>query len=351
MRWPVPAWMRPRGSSDSWATAGIRAVAILSSPVRSLNRASTSGRALLEDHLQFCQKAGDQLSVHWVEYLLARLLFVQQADLAAAQRLAEQSLAFFQQPGYGWLKDYVLTLLAQMRLGQGDLALAREWLEESLVLVKEVGEKEGAIEPLLLLARVALAQDDPTTARRRYQEALTILHELGSQAFLAACLEGLAALLARQGAPRHAVRLWGAAEVLREAIGTPMHPVERASYEHAIALTRAQLGEQRFHAAWAEGRGLTPEQALTPQKSDKPQRPAFPPSSLVHPASRAQALLTRREREVLRLLTEGLTNPQIAERLVVSLPTVSTHVASIFNKLGVTSRAAATRSAVEHHLV
>jgi len=54
---------------------------------------------------------------------------------------------------------------------------------------------------------------------------------------------------------------------------------------------------------------------------------------------------------VLQLLAEGLTNPQIAERLVVSLPTVSTHVASIFNKLGVTSRAAATRYAVEHHLV
>jgi len=42
-------------------------------------------------------------------------------------------------------------------------------------------------------------------------------------------------------------------------------------------------------------------------------------------------------------LTEGLTNAQIAERLVVSLPTVNTHVASIFNKLGVNSRSAATR--------
>jgi DNA-binding NarL/FixJ family response regulator len=53
----------------------------------------------------------------------------------------------------------------------------------------------------------------------------------------------------------------------------------------------------------------------------------------------------------LRLLTEGLTNPQIAERLVISLPTVSTHVTSIFNKLQVNSRSAATRYAVEHHLV
>jgi len=54
---------------------------------------------------------------------------------------------------------------------------------------------------------------------------------------------------------------------------------------------------------------------------------------------------------VLRVLSEGLTNPQIAERLVVSLPTVNKHVASIFNKLGVNSRSAATRAAVEQHLI
>jgi DNA-binding NarL/FixJ family response regulator len=49
-------------------------------------------------------------------------------------------------------------------------------------------------------------------------------------------------------------------------------------------------------------------------------------------------------------LARGLTNPQIAEQLVVSVPTVTTHVASIFNKLDVTSRSAATRYAIEHNL-
>ena len=63
------------------------------------------------------------------------------------------------------------------------------------------------------------------------------------------------------------------------------------------------------------------------------------------------AELTRREMEVLRLLTMGLTNIQIAEQLVISLATVNTHVGSIYTKLGVNSRSAATRYAVEHHLV
>jgi DNA-binding CsgD family transcriptional regulator len=62
-------------------------------------------------------------------------------------------------------------------------------------------------------------------------------------------------------------------------------------------------------------------------------------------------VLTRREQEVLSLLTMGLTNAQIAKRLVVSLSTVNTHVRSIYIKLEVTSRSAATRYAIEHHLV
>src|SRR5439155_18063725 len=105
-------------------------------------------------------------------------------------------------------------------------------------------------------------------------------------------------------------------------------------------------GEQAFRRAWAEGRRLTPEQALATQDPGTSQVSPIPRSSAVQPSSPAPAGLTRRELEVLRLLTEGLTNPQITEQLVVSLPTVNTHVASIFNKLGVNSRSAATRYAV-----
>ena len=92
--------------------------------------------------------------------------------------------------------------------------------------------------------------------------------------------------------------------------------------------------------------GLSIQEAVPMPPSTEAQQPSAPPVRQTAPAG-----LTVREVEVLRLLTQGLTNPQIAERLVVSLPTVNTHVASIFNKLGVNSRSAATRYAVEHHLV
>jgi len=63
------------------------------------------------------------------------------------------------------------------------------------------------------------------------------------------------------------------------------------------------------------------------------------------------AKLTAREIEVLRWVTLGLTDIQVAEKLVISPRTVSTHLTSIYNKLGISSRSAATRFAMEHHLV
>jgi DNA-binding NarL/FixJ family response regulator len=61
--------------------------------------------------------------------------------------------------------------------------------------------------------------------------------------------------------------------------------------------------------------------------------------------------LTPREVEVLRVVAEGLTNGQVAERLVISPRTVDTHLTSIYGKIGVSSRSAATRYAIDHHLV
>jgi len=69
-------------------------------------------------------------------------------------------------------------------------------------------------------------------------------------------------LVASQGEHEWAARLWGAAEALREAIGAPMPPVYRATYEQAVALARAQVGEEAFAAAWAEGLAMPLEQTI-----------------------------------------------------------------------------------------
>jgi DNA-binding NarL/FixJ family response regulator len=134
---------------------------------------------------------------------------------------------------------------------------------------------------------------------------------------------------------------------MREATGAPIPLVDRADYERALASARAQLGEKTFAAAWEEGRTMTLEQALASQgpvtamqqSTSLSPRPAYPDG------------LTAREVEVLRLVALGMTDAQVANQLVLSPRTVQGHLRSIYNKLNVNSRSAATRYAVEHKLV
>src|SRR5260370_31750872 len=88
---------------------------------------------------------------------------------------------------------------------------------------------------------------------------------MGAKGAMASSLEGLADLAVVEGKLAWAARLWRAAEGLRDTIGVPIPPVERAAYDRSVAAARAQLGEKSFAAAWAEGRTMTPEQALAAQ--------------------------------------------------------------------------------------
>jgi DNA-binding CsgD family transcriptional regulator len=188
---------------------------------------------------------------------------------------------------------------------------------------------------------------------------MAIAKKCSYQWAIAPCLEGLASMVVAQEhewAPlvdaMWAARLWGAAESLREAFSMPLPPINRADYECSVAAARAQLGERTFATARAEGRIMTVEQVLAAQvparlltlsTGSSPAPPARNPAT--YPDG-----LTAREVEVLRLVAQRLTNEQVAEQLVISPRTVNTHLTSIFSKIGVSSRGAATRYAIEHHL-
>jgi DNA-binding NarL/FixJ family response regulator len=170
---------------------------------------------------------------------------------------------------------------------------------------------------------------------------------------MALYLEGLGQVAVDQGELAWAVRLWGAADTLRKTIGAPMPLVERASYESKVVAARDQLGEEVFVRTWAQGQRMTPEQALAAQGpaaiveqgSTISQAKTADTSTSTLPAG-----LTKREAEALRLLAQGLTNAQIAEELVISPLTVNAYLRSLYSKLGVSSRTAAMRYAIDHNL-
>ena len=114
-------------------------------------------------------------------------------------------------------------------------------------------------------------------------------------------------------------------------------------FEHILAELSTRLGEETFAALRAEGQAVTPEQELMAE--------AEPTISTISPPVTYAAGLTARELEVLRLIAMGLTTKQIATQLVISSHTVNVHIQSIYQKLDIKSRSAATRYAIEHHLI
>jgi ATP/maltotriose-dependent transcriptional regulator MalT len=284
------------------------------------------------------------------------VLFLGEYERATA--LCEESLAISRELGdlrgiASWLAN-----LGTVVLARGDDQRAQTLCEESLVIRKTLGYKGGCAHTLAILGRIALEQGDHERAVACYHESLSLRQETGEKEGIATVLEGLAAVAGRHGQAASAARLLGAAESLRTLLGAPLTPIDRAYQQQTIAALRTHLDEPAFLHAWAAGRALALEDAIAQavQVNARAHTPPTPSPAAVAvpstvPARRNPFGITAREIDVLRLVTQGLTTTQIAEQLSISPRTADAHVRSIYSKLEVNSRAAATRSAIEHQLI
>ncbi len=281
-------------------------------------------------------------------------LFVAQGDQEIVRARLEESLTLFRELGDKDGMAFCYWLSGWVALSQGDTATAHALVEQSLALWREIGNRWYTAWSLGMLGKVAAHRGDLVTARALLEECLAILRVSDDKWFTAFCLEELASVVTAQGEVIWATRLWGAAKALRDTVGLPLPPVFRADYERSVATARTQLGEKAFITAWAEGRTMTPEQVFI-SRGPATISTSTPVGSLSTPPAKSPHLypdeLTAREVEVLRLVAQGLTNEQVAEQLIISPRTVNTHLTSIYGKIGVSSRSAATRYAMEHHLI
>ncbi|HLZ60541.1 MAG TPA: tetratricopeptide repeat protein [Ktedonosporobacter sp.] len=308
-------------------------------------------RTLIKEGLALSRQVGDNWETARSLWLLA-LAQLFQGNIVKAQRLFEESLALSREMNDKRGSAYSLVMLGYVAYFQGQQSHMYALMQEALAFHKATGDRRGLAEALHGLGWATLARGDAVAAQDLFEESLVILRALDRKWFLTLALDGLAAAVAMQGQAAWGAKLWGAAEALREGIGATVSPVIQAPYEPFLMAARAQLSEQEFAAGWAAGRALVvdtvPSEALfsAPESVMKAALPRVSVGVVKYPAG-----LTAREVEVLRWVTLGLTDIQVAEKLVISPRTVSTHLTSIYNKLGVSSRSAATRFAMEHHLV
>jgi predicted ATPase/class 3 adenylate cyclase len=219
-------------------------------------------RSLLEDGLEMNKELGDTTSIADSLLILARLCYVSQGDLAQAHTWLEESLALYQELGDTESIAYYHHLGGLLALAEGDVALAYSRVEQAVTLFKEMGHRYGTTVSLYAFAQVIEASGDNARSQSLYEEGIAMARKEGNRQTVAFGLQGLARVVAAQGELWWAARLWGAAETLRQTIGAPIAPRERPAYESSVTAVRAQLGEQPFATAWAEGRLMTPEQAL-----------------------------------------------------------------------------------------
>jgi ATP/maltotriose-dependent transcriptional regulator MalT len=310
---------------------------------------NAAARALQEESLAIFRELGDKWSIAQAIYLLGSVASYQ-GDDTTTRSLMQEGLALFREVGDQQGIANSLGVLGLVAFSQGDYEAARAPIEEALAIFRVLDDRRGISRGLHGLASIAFRRGDYERARTRYEESLAIvIRELDDKWNIAACLEGLGYVAAAQRQPLQAARFWGAAESLRETIGAPVPPFDRANYEHMVTSARRQLSEDNFATAWMQGRTMTPEQVLAAQERGTKLMKA--PLADTHPPVIPQDGLTTREVEVLRLVARGLTDQEVADSLVVSTRTINAHLRSIYTKLGVTTRTAATRYAFDHQLV
>jgi non-specific serine/threonine protein kinase len=303
---------------------------------------------LIETSLERFRSIGDAWGVVSAQTGLVNPV-MESGDLDGGERLLLDALRLLTAVEDPDLRALTLINLGWLAFMRNEDARAEDALTESLAIFREIGERRTTPYALNLLGLLAWRRGDRAGASSLLAEGTRLGRDLGSQLAVVNSLTTLATVAIADAKPERAARLLGAVEATREKICAPIQPIERPTFDAMIAEMCGALGESKFDAGWEAGRSVSLDEAIT-------EALAFATSVLQMPTPGAAAPgtawhLTLREIEILRLLVEGQSNPQIARTLFISHKTVRNHVTSILAKLGVESRTAAATFALRHDFV
>ncbi len=224
-----------------------------------------TSHTLHTEGLDLRRRLGDRSGV--ADSLAARgRVALARGDRATAAALHGQGLAERRRVGDRPGMPASLSALAELARLDGDPDTAGALLTEALAVATELDDRHCMTLALLHLAHLARDQGDPGGADALYRQAMPTTEdgsdEVAPTASTATWLEGVGAIAAADGRPERAARLLGAADALRQAIGTPLPAHEAADRNDTIAGCSAVLGEEAFRAAFAAGAALALSDAV-----------------------------------------------------------------------------------------
>ena len=291
----------------------------------------------------------------------------------AALKNAEEAVKVAAEIGNHWFGAYCLIELGNVHRALGHLAEAERYYRESLRIRQDFRNPEGIAVTANQLGEIYLLKHDYQAARPLYEQSLAIYHRLNDKGGQAAAQHGLGQVAYQAGAADLAAyHFREALDIASQISFVPLqlsllidigallldhHRTQRgrdllrlvrdhpASNQQQQAKASALLGTVPVSDTLPALDLATTVIAVQTELSD------FVPVSSAAPAPPLIDPLTDRELEVLQLIAQGLSNPAIAKRLVISVGTVKAHSNHLYSKLGVTNRVEAVVKARELSLL
>jgi len=295
----------------------------------------------LDASRRIAESAGDPDAVaHAVE--LQGMAALLSSDWPAAASLSERALLKHRALGnrFGVIMSLARWAMAAYMMGNTGLALSCH--DAALAESEACGESWGRSSVLWSHGVVLFDQGDLDQSEASVRESLRIRDAFGDRLGMARCVEVLAWIATARQKYDRAARLLGVAQPLWRITGGQIFPHVHDRADRCRADTRRELGESAFAAAFDDGARMNPDDGIAFALGA--QRTPFGSSSSPVGSTR----LTRRERQIAELVAEGLSNKDIAGRLVVSQRTAEGHVEHILTKLGFSSRAQIAAWVVEN---
>lgn len=350
------------------------------------------GIGLLEEARSVQEARGDRRNLATTYYVQTSALLAQ-GRYQAAEESALEAHRLAQELNDRWSQAYTLNDLGLVTYLLGEYEKARQHYRASYAIRRQYSDREGMAVALRHLGQIALHAQESEEAEQLFRESLRLYDGTGDLGGLAATLDALGNVACAQGkyvdAREHLLRalqivmrirlrpltfsiLTSVAELLlrsgqpRQALTTlafvhsqPSAPSDVKARAKRLLDAHADVVPPDVYAdvvAHGENRDLeltaTDLQTSLVTLADRQSAvPSTPASRALHAEQTLVEPLTPRELDVLQLMADGLTNQQIADRLVVALGTVKAYTSRIYGKLGAQNRVSAIEQARKHSLL